>query len=173
MKHVKVALKRECDTRWSSYKEAVCALASNIDGVLDALEELKTADAKTVNMKTQAEAAKVEHNLLDFSFLLHLSFWSKILPEYDNVQKHLQKEGLSLQECSTRIKDLMAFLEEERDALVDDSIAETRVKCEELGISMERRVKRKKRMPGELARDAGLSWTEELRRGLFQVIFRF
>ena len=47
-------------------------------------------------------------------------------------------------------------------------------KCSELEIPVEdRRVRRKKRMPGEHAEDAGLSVVEEVRRCMFQALDRF
>ena len=47
-------------------------------------------------------------------------------------------------------------------------------KCTELEIPVEdRRVRRKKRMPGEHAEDAGLSVVEEVRRCMFQALDRF
>ncbi|GBP49805.1 hypothetical protein EVAR_83754_1 [Eumeta japonica] len=47
-------------------------------------------------------------------------------------------------------------------------------KCEDLDISIERRGRRfQKRMPGELARDAGLTLPEELQRAMLECLDRF
>ena len=47
-------------------------------------------------------------------------------------------------------------------------------KCAELEIPVEdRRVRRKKRMPGELLENAGHSVVEEVRRCMFQALDRF
>ena len=72
------------------------------------------------------------------------------------------------------MKAFVHFLVEERDNLVKDSVEAAIKKCTELEIPIEdRRVRRRRRMPGEHAEDAGLSVVEEVRRCMFQALDRF
>ncbi|CAK8698188.1 unnamed protein product [Clavelina lepadiformis] len=65
------------------------------------------------------------------------------------------------------MKAFVNFLVEERDNLVKGSVDAAIKKCTELEIPVEdRRVSRKKRMPGEHSEDAGLSVVGELKLGL-------
>ena len=64
----------------------------------------------------------------------------------------------------------IAFLVNDRDALVKQSI-ETAIKIfekQEIPIE-ERRVRRKKKMPGEHAEDVGLSAVEEIKRCMLKL----
>ena len=55
------------------------------------------------------------------------------------------------------MKAFVAFLSGERDALVSQAIDNAHMICEKLEIPIEeRRVRRKKRMPGEQTQDVGL-----------------
>ena len=64
-------------------------------------------------------------------------------------------------------------LKEERNNLVDKAIENAVLVSEEFGISMERRVRRMRRMAGEQARDAGLTLTEENKRAMLECADRF
>ena len=52
----------------------------------------------------------------------------------------------------------------QRESLVADAAAKATDICEEVGIVIERRIRRRRRMPGEEAEDAGLTLEQELRR---------
>ena len=80
------------------------------------------------------------------------------------------------------MKAFINFLVEERDNLVKGSVDAAIKKCTELKIPVEdRRVRRKKRMPGEQAESAGRSagrkcWlnvADEVRQCMFQALDRF
>ena len=72
------------------------------------------------------------------------------------------------------MKAFVNFLVEKGDNLVEGLVDAAVKKCTELEITVEdRRVRRKKRMPGEHAENAGLSVVEEVRRCMFQVLNRF
>ena len=68
----------------------------------------------------------------------------------------------------------IAFLVNDRNALVKQSI-ETAIKiCEKQVILIEeRRVQRKKKMPGEHAEDVGLSTVEEIKRCMLEAMDQF
>ena len=68
----------------------------------------------------------------------------------------------------------IAFLINERDALVKQCIKRAIKICEEQEIPIEeRRIRRKKRMPGEHAEDIGLSSMEEIKRCMLEAMDRF
>ena len=86
----------------------------------------------------------------------------------------MQQKGLSLAQCSHKLKALVAFLTEKRDDLVKQSIDTALEICKEQGVPVEeRRVRRKKRMAGENAEDAGLTIVEEVRRCMFEALNRY
>ena len=68
----------------------------------------------------------------------------------------------------------IAFLINERDALFKQCIDRAIKICEEQEIPIEeRRIRRKKRMPGEHAEDVGLSAIEEIKRCMLEAMNRF
>ena len=72
-------------------------------------------------------------------------------------KKYSQQKGLSLENCVQKMKAFVAFLSGERDALVSQAIDNALMICEKLEIPIEeRRVRRKKRIPGEQTQDVGL-----------------
>jgi len=63
------------------------------------------------------------------------------------------------------MKAFVAFLSDERDVLVMQSVDNALKICEKLEIPIEeRRVRRKKRIPSEQTQDVGLSVLEEVKR---------
>ena len=96
----------------------------------------------------------------------------EVLKESYDTQKYLQRRGLSLENCSHKINDFIAFFVNDRDALVKQSI-ETAIKiCERQEIPIEeRRVRRKKKMLGEHAEDEGFSAVEEIKRCMLRGAF--
>ena len=92
------------------------------------------------------------------------------------TQKYLQQRGLSLENCTLKINAFIAFLVNDRDALVKQSTSiKTAIKiCEKQEIpTEERRIRRKKKMPGEHAEDIGLSAVEEIKRWVLEAMDRF
>ena len=68
----------------------------------------------------------------------------------------------------------IAFLINERDALFKQCIDRAIKICEEQEIPIEeRRIRRKKKMPGEHAEDVGLSAIEEIKRCMLEAMDRF
>ena len=74
------------------------------------------------------------------------------------------EEVLSPENCSHKMNAFISFLVNDCDALAKQSI-ETAIKiCKNQEIPLEeRRVRRKKKMPGEHAEDVGLSLLKKLR----------
>jgi hypothetical protein len=162
-------VKRVVDTRWSARKDAVEVIHSHFDKVIDALESL-TEPAE--NADTREDANIILTSLSNFTFLCFLELWGRILPELDHAQKYLQIRGLSLERAVVKVQALQMFLDGERDQLVAESIADATTRCQQLEIEIERRVRRRRRMDGEEARDEPVPLQEQVRRELLQVVDR-
>ena len=61
-------------------------------------------------------------------------------------------------------------MQRQRESLVADAVAKASDICEEMGIAIERRIRRRKRMPGEEADGAGLTLEQELRREMLDCL---
>ena len=171
LKHVPNVVKRVIDTRWSAHYEAVKALHQGFHAVESALYEL--CDHKE-NIDTRGQARGILDAIQRFSFLSFLHFWKEILRESYDTQKYLQRKGLSLENCAHKIKAFIDFLINERDALVKRCIDNALKICEEQEILIEeRRVRKKKKMPGEQAEDEGLSAAQEIKRCMLEAVDRF
>ena len=81
------------------------------------------------------------------------------------IPKNIYSEEVCHWKCSHKINDFIAFLVNDRDGLVKQSI-ETAIKiCEKQEIPIEkRRVQRKKKMTGKHSEEVSLSAVEEIKR---------
>ena len=88
----------------------------------------------------------------------------EVLRESFDTQKYLQQRVFHRKTVPTKINAFIAFLVNDCDALVKQTI-ETSIKiCEKQKIPIkERRIRRKKKIPGEHAEDVGLSAVEKSR----------
>ena len=159
------------DTRWSAHYEAVKVLQQCFVDVVGTLNELCDQNE---NINTRGQARGILDAIQRFSFVSFSQFWLEVLRESYDTQKCLQRKGLSLEECTHKMKAFIAFLINERDALVKQCIKRAIKICEEQEIPIEeRRIRRKKRMPGEHAEDVGLSAVEEIKRCMLEAMDRF
>ena len=126
------------------------------------------------NIHTRRQARGILDVIQRFSFVSFLQFWMEVLRESYDTQKYLQGRGLSLENCFHKMNAFIAFLVNDRDALLKQSI-ETAIKiCEKQEIPIEeRRVRRKKKMPGEHSEDVDLSAVEEIKRCMLETMDRF
>ena len=90
--------------------------------------------------------------------------WEPILSEVVITQNTYNKKDLDLIQCASKIRNLDDFLQRQRESLVADAVAKATDICEEMEIATERSIRRRRRMPGEEADDAGLTLEQELRR---------
>ena len=170
-KYVPNTVKRVIDTRWSAHYEAVKALQKSFIDVVGALNELCDQNE---NIDTRGQSRGILDAIQRFSFVSFLEFWFEVLKESQDTQKYLQRQSLSLEECTQKMNAFIAFLVNERDAMVTQCIERAIKFCEEQEIPVEeRRIRRKKRMPGEQAEDVGLSAREEIKRCMLEVVDRF
>ena len=95
-----------------------------------------------------------------------------VLQEIDNTQKHLQTKGIGLDSCAMKMKAASKYFEQERNNLVEKAQTTAVQFCQDNEISTERRVRRRTKMPGEEARDVGLSLLQEIHREQLEVIDR-
>ena len=98
----------------------------------------------------------------------------EVLRKSYDTQKYLQRRGLSPENCSHQMNVFIAFSVNDLHALVKQSI-ETAIKiCEKQEILIEeRRLRRKKKMPGEQSEDVGFSAVEEIKRCMLEAMDRF
>ncbi|KAH3738084.1 hypothetical protein DPMN_044697 [Dreissena polymorpha] len=75
--------------------------------------------------------------------------------------------------ASSDLEALEAQMHSTRDGLCESILNSAKNRCEEWGIEIQRRTRRRRRMNGELARDAGLSAEEEIARVMKSVLDRF
>ena len=161
LKYVPNEVKRVIDTQWKAHYEAVKALQQCFVDVVGALNELCDQNE---NIDTRGQARGILDAIQRFSFVSFLQFWLEVLRESYDTQKYLQRKGLSLENCTHKMNALIAFLINESDALVKQYIEKAIKICKEQEIPIEeRRIRRKKRMPGEHAENVSLSAIEESR----------
>ncbi|XP_042235923.1 uncharacterized protein LOC121875432 [Homarus americanus] len=167
-----LTVKRLSQTRWSAHHDAVKPLKKQFEKLIIALETLMD---QRENVDTRGSAKVLLKAVCDFYFLGYLCFWCDVLEEVNLTQKYLQTQGVSLEKCTVKLNGLKLFLRGQRNEIVEIAIQYATTQCEEMGISMETRgrIRRKKMMPGEMARDAGLTMEEEMRRSMFECLDRF
>ena len=171
LKHVPIVVKRVIYIRWSAHYEAVKALQHYFFDVVSVLNELCN---RNENIDTRGQARGILDAIKRFSFVSFLQFPMQVLKESYDTQKYLQRRGLSLENCSYKMNAFIAFLVNDRTALVKQSIKTAIKICEKQEIPIkERRIQRKKKMPGEPAEDVGLSAVEEIKRCSLETIDRF
>ncbi|GBP34724.1 hypothetical protein EVAR_25728_1 [Eumeta japonica] len=174
MKSVGVSVKRLVETRWSAHHDAVKSLKNNFEKLVSTLEDMCDLSSSRENADTREAASTLLPALCDFSFLCYLSFWCEVLEEVNQTQKYTQTPDYHWKSVSKN-QSPKNFLLSQRINIVERAISYATEKCEDLDISIERRGRRRfrKRMPGEVARDAGLTLPEELQRAMLECLDRF
>ena len=123
-------VKRVINTRWSSHYESVKALQHCFLDVVCALNK---------NSDTRGQARGILDAIQQFSFVSFLQFWMEVLRESYDTQKFLLRRGLSLENCSHKMNAFIAFLVNDCNTLVKQSI-ETAIKiCKKQEIPIEER----------------------------------
>lgn len=170
VKYTGLTVKRLSTTRWSAHADAVKPVIQKFNQFVEAIEAL-------CDVEESVETRGAAHNLLpaicDFSFISFLFFWGDVLQEVDLAQKYMQTPGITVDMVATKLRALKVFLEEQRTKVVDNAVQQALAKCEELDIPTEKRIIRKRRLPGEEARDAGLSLQQETKRAMLECLDRF
>jgi hypothetical protein len=167
---LEITLKRECQTRWSARHDAVKAMQEQFDGLLQLLEDLYEDGSQTND--TQNDAYSLLQNVMNFNFITLLNFWHTVLSKIDRVQKRLQDPSMNFHDAALDLEGLQQQLSSIREDVCITAVTAAKDLCEKLGIRVEGRIRRRKQMPGENARDAGLSAVEEITRIMKSVIDR-
>ena len=96
------------------------------------------------------------------------------MSESHDTQKYLQRKGLLLENCAHKMIIFIAFLINERNALVKRCVGKALKIFEKQQIPIEkRRVQRKKKMPGKHAADLRLCTAKEIKRCLVEPVDQF
>ena len=167
---LKVTVKRECDTRWSARQEAVEVVFEHIDELVTLLEDM--TERKQNTAETCADAQQLLDNILTYNFMCLLHFWDNILRRINRVQKRLQDPTMNFREAAADIEALQTFFCEHLDDICERAVSFGQSNCEKLDIQIERRVRRRRRLPGETARYVGLSAEQEMNRSIRSILDR-
>ncbi|GBP56466.1 hypothetical protein EVAR_40457_1 [Eumeta japonica] len=133
------------------------------------MDEIQSMSGSLSNMSQKQIAAKVQ---VKYPSLLLTK--NDVLREVNNAQIALQSKGLCVDEIIIKLEALRLFIGEKRLHLAEEAIDFAVQKSEQYNISMERRIRRKKRVPGELASstDAGLTLRAELQKDILECLDR-
>jgi len=160
---VPVASKAEAETRWSTRIEAVKPVQVYLEKIVDVLDSMTEDVSQKID--AQSDAKQLVKRILTYEFLTLLGFWHKLLTPMDRVQKRLQDMRMNYHNVVSDTKSLKGQFHDAKEKLVDECLEDGKILCEKWEIEIERkRPRRKTRMAGENARDAGLSATEEKKR---------
>ena len=164
-------MKMESKTYWSARSEAVKAIYEGLYELVGLLEKL-SEDAITITPDNRSDAETLLAGILNLNFLVLIHFWNIILGKIDRVQKRLQDPTMNFKEAASDLESLVQELVNIRDNFSLVAIDNGKTRCTTWGIEVDRRIRRHRRIPGELARDAGLSAEEEIARVMNCVIDR-
>ena len=165
-----ITVKRESATPWSARLEAVKAIFEGMDELVQLLEKL--SEDSTMTPETRSGAEQLQACILKYNFIVLLQFWNTVLGKIDRVQKRLQDPTMNFKEAATDIESLEQEFIKLRDDLSQAAVENAKTKCTAWGVQVDRRIRKRKRMPGELKRDAGLSPEEEIVRVMKNVFDR-
>ena len=116
-------------------------------------------------MKIQIQdAIQLLHRILTFEFLVLFRFWNTVLAKIDRVQKRLQDHTMNFHNAAQDIQALQGYFLENSDAICKNSLEEAKELCSTCDVQVERRQRKKKKMPGETAEDVGLTAENEMLR---------
>ena len=167
---ISVTVKCGCETRWSARAEAVKAMHKGFEELVALLEKLSEDRSQTP--ETRSDADSLLRNVLNFNFMVLLHFWHNLLSKIDRVQKRLQDPRMNFHDASLDLESLEEELINCRETLCHDSVHNAKSNCTKWGINIDKRIRRRRVMPGEVARDAGLSAEEEITRVLIGILDR-
>ena len=163
-----LTLKRQCDTRWSARHDAVKAVHDHYDSIIECLEDLQSKDS---SRNTTADAGTFLLSMQKYEFISLLKFWHPILTSVDRVTKGLQSPKLNINDAAM-LAGLVNLLSSKADETIENAIDEASAYCDANAIPISKRVRRKKKMPGEEAEDSGLAAKAESRRMMVEIIDR-
>ncbi|XP_054276742.1 52 kDa repressor of the inhibitor of the protein kinase-like [Macrosteles quadrilineatus] len=151
---VKTTLKRHCETRWSSRRQAVTALQKNLPSVFKVLQNMADR-SNNWNSDTTCGATNLLRQI-DFEFVCLLEIWTDVLISLDCTNKSLQGKTVTLDVASSLLSGLAKQIQHLREQGVQKYIDNAKLICTSMSIDSsfaEKRLRRVKKMSGEMAED--------------------
>ncbi|KAL3848163.1 hypothetical protein ACJMK2_019037 [Sinanodonta woodiana] len=165
---LELTVKKKSDLGWSAREAAVRKIANSSDELNELLQYLNEDENEFAD--TRAKAGNLLKSLLSFDFVCFINFWSEILHKINFVEKRLQSPNMNLRETAAALDALKQDLTNGRDNICAVSVQKG-LRLEETGdISTEKRVRLKRRMPGDNSSDAGMSMKDEINRVMKQAL---
>lgn len=168
----KVTLKRLSDTRWSAHHAAVKAVKISY---LKLVELIQNLSLPLENVDTRGAALVLLPSITNLTFVSFLFFWDKVLHEVQITQLYLQRENLGMDEAVRGYENLITFINDQRENLVNDAIEESkRIVVDELKLSTEKRSRKIKKHFDEMgSTSVHLALEATIRQSMFQCLDRF
>ena len=79
----------------------------------------------------------------------HLFYWEEILEQINLIQKKLQELGIGLNVCVIHMDATKISFKRNGDRLVSESVNQNKTKFQEMEIPVEKRIRRKRKLPEE------------------------
>ena len=114
---VKKTVKKHCETRWSSYYNAVEVIQENFDEIISCLEHFKGGKFSS---ETKSDAYLLLLSLQQFVFLL--KFWCPILSSVQRVTKRLQDPKIDLIQASNDLDGLNRIIELKSEDTIKNAV---------------------------------------------------
>ena len=113
---------------------------------------------------TGDDAGALLENIVHVQFLTFLNFCETVLLSVDRAQKVIQERGIAFVDVLTILQSVLNWREDDIEDILLRSFESAIATCEDLRIVTWRRIRRRRRMPGEEAKDAGLDVKIDLKR---------
>nr|XP_039261934.1 zinc finger MYM-type protein 1-like [Styela clava] len=165
---VEKTVKKHCETRWSSYYNAVEVIHENFHEIIYCLEYFE--DDK-FSSETKSDACLLRHSLQQFTFVSLLKFWCPVLSSVQKVTKRLQDPKIDLIQASDDLDGLNRIIDLKSEDIIKNADRSASEYCEEWNVPLTR-VRQRKMMPGESVKDCGLSAIEEMQRIMNEIANR-
>ena len=104
----------------------------------------------------KSDAGALLHSIQQFPFIPVLNFWYPILKSVDKVSKRLQDSKMGFNEAFCDLKSLIQILNLKSEKIMHNAVHSANKYCEKWDITIAR-PRRKRMMPGEIARDSELT----------------
>ena len=119
LEHVEISIKQLSETRWSARHDTVHAITSQLDGLIEALEELckKNREGEEENIKTWGDAARVLHCIMCFPFLVLLTFWDDVglQQSINHVQQCVHNPTMNFRAAAMDMSAMKMLMDEKKD----------------------------------------------------------
>jgi hypothetical protein len=166
---VNITVKRHSDTRWSSKAAAVKAISLQFEKVIAAFVS-QLCDALTETLDTCEDAALILTGIEKFEFVALLFFWSDVLSSIDRIRKCLLAKETTFQQTLNQLGTLTDLIDNWKNELCARTISDAEDLRNEWGVTVSRRIKKIRSMPGENASDAGVSTRGKVHRTLREIL---